>query len=69
MSNVYKYRVSQKSSLQKVSDLTYAYYFRIAWTSRHGQDGVPYDYAVYYNFDLASGQWNTEVESVDLKWN
>ena len=59
-SNISESHIAAKSSLQKESDLTYAYYFRMAWDNMYGFDGVPVDYAVYYRFDLTT-VWNTEV--------
>lgn len=59
-----------KSSLQKISDLTYAYYFRICRYNEYGLPMLPSDYAVYYNFDVDSGQWTVTIDSsVHLTWN
>lgn len=67
-SNISESHLALKSSLQKESDLAYAYYFRMAWKNRQGLPGIPVDYAVYYWFDLASG-WNTEVTTnVNVRW-
>lgn len=67
-SNVSESHIIAKSSLQKESDLTYAYYFRMAWKNRHGLDGIDVDYAVYYHFDLTAG-WSTEVTTgVQIDW-
>lgn len=67
-SKVSENHIVAKSSLQKESDLTYAYYFRMAWKNGQGLDGIDVDYAVYYRFDLVSG-WNTEVTTgVQIDW-
>lgn len=69
LSNVSQSRISASSSLQEISDLEYAYYFRVSWKTRLGLDGIPVDYAVYYRFDFASG-WYSEVDdSVRITWH
>lgn len=59
--------VMLRSSLQKLSDVSYAYYFRTGGRNIYGYDTIPSDYAVYYQFDPASG-WSSEVASVNLNW-
>lgn len=66
--NVSERHIAAKSSLQKLSELSYAYYFRIAWKNSLGLNGIPVDYAVFYQFDLVSG-WSSEVSGgVNIRW-
>lgn len=61
------YNVKLKSSLQKLSDLSYAYYFRIVGKNIYGYEMIPSDYAVCYQFNPASG-WSSEVTGAHVEW-
>lgn len=67
LDHVVEIQVKRRSTLQKLSDVSYAYYFRIVGKTIYGDDTIPGDYAVYYHFDPISG-WSSEVASVDLNW-
>lgn len=66
--DVAAYQVARQSSLQKLSDLSYAYYFQITAINKYGFEMFPSDYAVLYQFDPVSG-WISEVsENVNIRW-
>ena len=72
LSSIAEYRLNKKSALKTLDEFTYAYYFQFYYQPVDIYKLTSYpDYVVYYKFDFASGEWNSEVDSVfpPLWWN
>lgn len=72
LSSIAEYRVNKRSTLKKIDDFNYAYYFQFYCKPVDIYTMTTYlDYVVYYKFDFASGEWNSEVEPtpIPLWWD